>query len=371
MLNQVLADQLGAAVGDEVVLRLPKSSQVPADSPLAHKSDRIRSLAGLRVVSIIPARSLGQFQLRPSQLQPRNAYVSLDTIQEALDSEDRINAMLVSAKQPELAAEASRSEQASHALAQALRPSLGDYGMTLKHVRRTFPEQDSAATQVIYDYYSLTTDRMIFSPEAERAVMRAIGPRGGIPLFTYVVNSIQKIGADGRAESVRIPYSMVTALDLSDAFPLVDLAGQRIARVEEGQIVLTQWAAADLQAQVGDKLRIEYFAPETTHGQALELNAELTVHAVTPLTEPVAPFRRNRAAVYESPPTLANDPDLTPEVKGVTDQETIDDWDAPFRSTTPAFGMKTTTIGRTIEPRQRDTCPWPPAADCGETDSVA
>ena len=57
VLNQVLADQLGAAVGDEVVLRLPKSSQVPADSPLAHKSDRIRSLAGLRVVSIIPARS--------------------------------------------------------------------------------------------------------------------------------------------------------------------------------------------------------------------------------------------------------------------------------------------------------------------------
>ena len=27
---------------------------------------------------------------------------------------------------------------------------------------------------------------------------------------------------------------------------------------------------------------------------------------------------------------MANDPDLTPEVKGVTDQETIDDWDVPF-----------------------------------------
>ena len=38
----------------------------------------------------------------------------------------------------------SRSEQASRVLAQALRPSLGDYGLTLKHVRRTFPEQDSA-----------------------------------------------------------------------------------------------------------------------------------------------------------------------------------------------------------------------------------
>ena len=123
---------------------------------------------------------------------------------------------------------------------------------------------------------------------------------------------------------------MVTAIDLSDAFPLVDLAGQRIASPDRDQIVLTQWAAEDLQAQPGDRLRIEYFAPETTHGQAQELNAELVVHAITPLTEPVAPFRRNRAAVYESPPTLANDPDLTPEVKGVTDQETIDDWDAPF-----------------------------------------
>lgn len=330
VLNEVLAEQLGAAVGDAVVLRLPKSSQVPADSPLANKADRIRSLAGLRVVSIIPARSLGQFQLRPSQLQPRNAYVSLATIQDALGEESRINAILVSGKQPELAADAARSEAASRVLAQALRPALGDYGMKLKRVRRTFPATDAASGQMVYDYYSLMTDRMIFSPESERAVRRAIAPHRGIPLFTYVVNSLQKLNADGVAEPTRIPYSMVTAIDVSDAFPLADLAGQRIGPLEDGQIVLTQWAASDLEAQAGDRLRIEYFAPETTHGQAREQNAELVVRAVTPLTEPATPYRRNREAVYESLPTLANDPDLTPEVKGVTDQETIEDWDAPF-----------------------------------------
>ena len=32
----------------------------------------------------------------------------------------------------------------------------------------------------------------------------------------------------------------------------------------------------------------------------------------------------------DQPPTLANDPDLTPEVKGVTHQDTIRNWDAPF-----------------------------------------
>jgi len=329
VLNQVLADQIGAVVGDQVVLRLPKSNQVPADSPLANKSDRGASLAGLRVVDIIPATSLGQFQLRPSQMQPRNAYVSLGTIQQALDLEGRINAILVSGKQPNLVADPAQGEAASRALAQALRPSLADYGLTLKPVRRTFPAQDPAA-RIIYDYYSLTTDRMIFAAETERAVMRAVGPLRAAPVFTYVVNSIQKVEAGDAVGPVRIPYSMVTAIDISDAFPLEDLAGRRIGPLAEGQIVLTRWAAEDLDARVGDRLRIEYFAPETTHGQARERSAELAVRAVTPLTEPVTPFRRSRAAVYETPPVLANDPDLTPEVKGVTDQETIDDWDAPF-----------------------------------------
>jgi ABC-type antimicrobial peptide transport system permease subunit len=54
------------------------------------------------------------------------------------------------------------------------------------------------------------------------------------------------------------------------------------------------------------------------------------VKAIVPLTEPAMPFSRRRPAVYEDRPTPANDPDLTPEVKGITDQASISDWDPPF-----------------------------------------
>ena len=52
----------------------------PADSTLANKSERIRSLTGLQVVGVMPARGLGRFSLRPSQRLPRVAFVSTDVL---------------------------------------------------------------------------------------------------------------------------------------------------------------------------------------------------------------------------------------------------------------------------------------------------
>src|SRR5262249_44197145 len=46
--------------------------------------------------------------------------------------------------------------------------------------------------------------------------------------------------------------------------------------------------------------------------------------------EPKTPPGRRGPAEYDQRPTPANDPDLTPEVKGITDQASIADWDAPF-----------------------------------------
>jgi hypothetical protein len=78
-------------------------------------------------------------------------------------------------------------------------------------------------------------------------------------------------------------------------------------------------------------VRVTWFEPETTHGQEQETSADFRVKLIVPLTEPAVPYSRRRPARYDQPPTPANDPDLTPTVKGITDQETIDDWDAPFK----------------------------------------
>ena len=322
VINQEVADDWGAAIGDEVVLRLPKPNQVPADSPLAKKTDRIRSITGLKIVDIVPTEGLGRFSLRPSQKLPRNVYVSLAILQGKLDQEGRVNAALVSLRD-EIEPDSAEAIAASDALAAAFRPTFEDYGLAVKRITQTFGAGDDQST--VFDYYSVSSDRMILSPAAATAAQQAFLELGGQPLFTYLANSITKLGTDGE-----IAYSTITAIELGSDFNLLSTDGQPIGPLEDDEIVLNSWAAEDRGAQRGDTIRVTYFAPETTHGDTREESAEFTVKAITPLIEPNQPFNRRRAAVFAERPSLANDPDLTPAVAGVTDQESIEDWDPPF-----------------------------------------
>ncbi|MCA9167534.1 MAG: ABC transporter permease, partial [Planctomycetales bacterium] len=109
-----------------------------------------------------------------------------------------------------------------------------------------------------------------------------------------------------------------------------DVAGQPIEHLEDHEIVLNDWTANDLQAAPGDTIRLSYFAPETTHGEAKETAAEFRLRAIVPLTPASQPYSRNRPAQFAAPRSRATDPDLTPTVPGITDQQSIDDWDPPF-----------------------------------------
>jgi putative ABC transport system permease protein len=326
VLNAALAADLDARVGDTVVLRLPKSNQVPADSPLGRKTDRIRSVAGLQVVAIVPAAGLGRFSLQASQATPRNAYLATATLQQALGQAGRVNAILVTGRSlataPSLEAEA--------ALAAVLRPHLEDYGLRLRRVRRTFRAGAAGREDVIYDYFDLTTDRLLFEPAAREAIEQALAGEPAQAVFTYVATSIANVTAE-EPSSVAIPYSLITAVDSCPPLgPLTARAGAVGTKLAADEIALNSWAASDLQAVLGDRIRVTFFEPETTHGELRERSAEFTLRQITPLTEPAAPYRRNRPARFEQRPELTNDPDLTPEVEGLTDQDSISDWDAPF-----------------------------------------
>lgn len=325
VLNAPLAEEIQARLGDEVVLRLPKSNQVPADSPLGRKTDRIRSLTGLRVIEIIPAESLGRFSLAASQATPRNAYVAVETLQAALGQESRINAILVSGPSLQSAPDAA----AETALASALQPDLSDYGLSIHRVRQTFRSAGAERDDVVFDYFSLTTDRMLFSPPAEQAGLAAWTGFSAQPLLTYLANSIAKAGSDRQTPS--IPYSLVTAIDSQPGLgPLLAADGQTPIVLGTDEIALNSWTAGELKAQLGDRIRVTYYKPESTHGRLEEGTAEFTLKTIVPLTEPAKPHRRNRPAEYAVRPTPVNDPDLTPLVEGVTDQESISKWEAPF-----------------------------------------
>ncbi len=288
VLNEPLARQLGVSVGDRVLVRLPRPAAVPPDSPLGRKTETVEGHP-LLVGAIIPARGLGRFSLRSSQQQPRNAYVSLSWLQERLEQFDQVNAILVAA-----GAAREPPPETEGVLQELLRPTLTDYGIQVQRTAR--------------GYFSISSDRMILEPAAQAGIERSLRGIEVQPVMTYLANTI----ACGKRQ---IPYSTVTAADFSDRLPLGTLTsveGQPIGPLADDQIVLNSWAAEDLQAKPGDTIRLTWFEPESVDGQIREQSKEYRLAAVAQL----------RGAAADSA--------LTPEVRGVTDQASIADWDAPF-----------------------------------------
>src|SRR5690606_21809269 len=75
------------------------------------------------------------------------------------------------------------------------------------------------------------------------------------PVFTYLANTMRVGGRE-------VPYSLVTALDLGALGVEPGPAGEPLpgeAGGRDAPIVLTTWAADDLQAQTGDRLDLEYY----------------------------------------------------------------------------------------------------------------
>ena len=94
-INQSLADELNAALGDKLILRIGRTQGIAADSPLARKTDLVQSIVDLEIVRIVPTRGLARFSLQASQQIPANAFVSLETLQLGLEQENKANALFI------------------------------------------------------------------------------------------------------------------------------------------------------------------------------------------------------------------------------------------------------------------------------------
>jgi len=377
IVNRPLANELEINKGGEVNFYVRQTSDIPDDSTLARKAGVLASTGQLAVAEVLPAEGLAAFSVSPAQQAPRVAFVSLSALQRALERNGRANAIFVgtTGKKP-MARDAS-------AIRDLLEPTLDDLGFELTRIVR----KSDATGEPVYSYLSLTSRRMVFDGEAVlRAVRRAadsplphgegfgvrgepslplprgegLGVRGKAPrpqvtpLYTYLANTIAlgdfprrkaaigvevvSIAAGGWAElalrplvdrwaDADIPYSTVTAADF-ETFPgrLVDDRGQPVETLADDEIALSSWTMRELGAQLGDTITLEYFEPENAHGTPVERVARFKLAAIAPLEQ--KPSANNAAAI--PPPTPFNDPDLTPTVPGITDEETIADWEAPF-----------------------------------------
>lgn len=335
ILNQSLAEDLGIAFDATsdtetlVTIRLPRFETLSSDSPLGEKEDLTLTLTRLRVIGVIPDEGLGRFSLTPSQLAPRNAIVSAADLEEVVEADGKINSIWLGDSDRS----AAPSQELTLETARKLKPSLSDYGILLSRSNIAVSSEAGSESSPIGDAWYVTTDRMVIDNSMASDLGRALESVGPVRVLTYLANDIDRVLADKSPDGKSgIPFSMVTAVDWNDEYRLSDEAGGPIAPLAADEIVLNRWAAEDIGAQVGETIRITYFLPETTHGQTTEAFIDLKLVAIAGLTEPSQPYSRRRAAEFTDPPTLANDPELTPQVPGVTDQESIENWDLPFNT---------------------------------------
>lgn len=321
VLNASAAAELGVDVGDTVTLRLPSEQAVPADSPLGRRDIRGEGLPRMTVLDIIPDRGLGRFSVSPSQAAPLNVYASRDVIAETLDRDGQANMILVDRE----------------LVQDDLNLDLDDFGLSLRLIERTYGADDEASPTTIFRYASLTSDRLLLPDAAAKRLTGQLPTDDVIESLTYLANAIERLDGDGNVVA-SVPYSIITAIDQlrfsgaidGDSVDLDYDLGVKEIPVGVVPLVINDWTARRLDAAVGTPLRIAYYEPEVENGNEIERYFEAVVTQIVPITEPASPYRRRREATFDKPPTLFNDPGLTPMVPGVTDQDSISDWDLPF-----------------------------------------
>ncbi len=321
VVNESLARELGVSVNDQVTLRLPVEQAVPADSPLGRRDLQTEGLPRLNVVDIIRDEGLGRFSLAPNQAAPQLVFADRATLLQALDRDGQANVLLSD--------ETIDDEQ--------LHPSLAQLGLKLERVTKTFSTDDAGSATKIFDYYSLTSDRLLLPTPAVERVAQAYP--GAIESMTYLANAIETLDENGKVIA-SVPYSIITAIDDSTSFPLNYELPNDDPSANSGDtgkprvpLVINDWTAKRLDAKVGTPVRVAYYEPEVENGSEIERYFDALVTAIVPITPPKTPYRRSREAVFDKAPTIYNDPNLTPTVPGVTDQDSISDWDLPFQLT--------------------------------------
>lgn len=335
LLNLALAKELDVDVGDLVTIRLPTDSAVPADSPLGRREVGSEGLPRLRVAAIKDT-GLFNFSIAPNQAAPRNAFLSRKIINDALDRRDAANALLIDSK----GSDTDRDSPISIGIApsDSIPLTLEDLGVKLEMAEQIFE------SETIFQYASLTSDQLLLSGNVVDALINKSGTnksgtnksrindsgindnhRSPAPVMTYLANAMTKILPDGSLGD-SVPYSILTATDSTEDLPLkLDLPGS-----DEVAVVMNDWTARKLSAEIGDAVRIFYYEPEVQSGVEIERSFDAIVSDIVPITKPAKAYRRRRAAVFDQAPTRFNDPNLTPTVPGVTDQDSISDWDLPF-----------------------------------------
>lgn len=331
VLNGRLAGELGARVGDRIVLNLPRVAGVPLESILARRS-RTDMLSGLAVVvdrieggtaeggcatstaeggCATSAAFVDRFSLSPSQRRPRNAWVNLADLQEAIGQPGRANVLLTPRREGTAVAGTDQVERLARSLKAAA--TLDDYGLS---VSRATSGPDDLIVVSRWTYLSLAVEQAITAAAKDTgAAAREIA----VNLAATV-----EVGR-GRGRPGSLPARPGSPRPGSQPDRIIRYAviagvsGLPDGPIPRGQAVLNRWAADQLAAEPGQPIRLSVYRRQPD-GQVREVWNDEVAGATPPTFTvgrvlPMAGFGADRS--------------LTPSFAGLTDQQSPAQWKLP------------------------------------------
>ena len=376
VLNARAAAAVGATVGDEVTIWIELPSAVPRDTLLGKKDNDSQEIT-LKVSAISPDESgLSRLGLHPTQALPLNAFVDLHVLQERLGLEEvrptkrdptakpaRVNALLATAwgepggGSPRTLGGASRSEQSEGLRRPAYQELTSTPDAALRQQITLADLNLRIVENTAQNFVVLESEQMILEDKLAEAARKAAGELGLVtsPVMVYLANKIWNPHHPnpGRVSGGYSMYSTAAGLDVlslermaisklsgtalaagsdndatntpaASAVPLTEVAhkrgepfgsfeflGERPASLGDDEVIINEFLATDLGVKVGDPIKFSYHTIGS-RGELPELEQSVTVRGIVKMTG------------------AAIDRTLTPVVKGITDVDSLSDWDQPF-----------------------------------------
>ena len=280
--SRALAADIGAADERTILVRVERPSAIPVESLHGQKEDTGRTIR-LTVRGVLDRSEMGEFSIRPQQGDVRAVFVPLRRLQQDLDQPARVNALLIS--------DGAATTDGPLSRALGVLTSVEDFGLSL----RPIASQNAIALEAAAG--------LLDKPRASAAMQAAAGAQlEAHPVLTYLANTL-------RSGDRQVPYSLVTAMDLSMVAPgLTAASGVPPANPP---MVINDWTARELAVKVGDPLALDYYVWREP-GYLETRSADFVVAGIVPIAGAAA------------------DRDLAPAYPGITEADTLGDWDPPF-----------------------------------------
>jgi putative ABC transport system permease protein len=314
IINDPTAGALGLSQANAtVLLSVPDKPDEPREAALSRRS-REDTLSTLRsnVSQIHTAQDmLSLFNPTGGQRLPKNVWVNLPELQEQIELGGRVNTLLVHDNDAAAADTNQGAELLNRRLAGLVR--LEDYGLTLATVNGGRAEPATA---------SLTSRATYLDPPLVSAA-ESVAQSSHIPLQKVTVNLINSVRLE-REDTTSSSAPVTTRpidkragegeLHYAVAAGITPLDGKDLAQDE---VAINQWTANELGAKVGDRLHLTFYNRQPG-GDLMTVSSD------------AAGFKNGFRIVRILPMSgIGADRSLTPQYKGLTDADTIADWNPP------------------------------------------